>query len=260
MTRGESGWLLLLSAGLPPAVLLPVSLAHNRIVVSTDGSVLSCRMPVSGSSGCISGPALQGRPLHSSQAAKLLPGLSWPGAGRLRRRPRAVSSRNRTTRQAVGGPGPRRLAGPGPVRAPMLCSASCHPAGTPTGDRLAGPGAAPPLRLRASRQPSSLDTIVTGPGGDPGTPSSIQPCENASRVPRATPPVAVGPTGGVRGRPIRRDPHHHTGGPPRRSTIAPDARRPPIRAAPARSTPVPQRPSRSSGLPVSLVQAARTRT
>ena len=107
-----------------------------------------------------------------------------------------------------------------------------HPAIWRIADRrpLAGPGAAP-LQRCASRRPSSLDTIVTGPGDDPGAASSIQPCENASRVPGDA-PGAVGPTGGVRGRAssaIRTTTRRTTTA----ATFAPDARRPPIRAAPA---------------------------
>ena len=187
--------------------------ARKRIVVSTDGSVSSCRMPVSGSSACISGsgPASQGPPLCSSQAARLLPGLPCPGSAGCASG-RAVSSRK--PHHPASGGGPSRAA------SPATPGSRAHPA-----IRLE-PRQATPRRPRR-RTAAALRVPATvlfrhhrnRSRRRSRAPSSIQPCENASRVTGDVAAPSARRTAFAAEHPARSAPPYR--GPPRRRQSRP---------------------------------------
>ena len=121
---------------------------------------------MSGSSVCITGPALAGRLLCSRQAAKLLPGLTYPRVCGLDRLTPGDLQPQPHHQQAAGGPAPRRLADNRMVPASMsvLHSAISLDADTRSVTRRRRA----PCTLVASRPTLGLGRAITEPDARPG--------------------------------------------------------------------------------------------
>ena len=189
--------------------------ARKRIVVSTDGSVSSCRMPVSGSSVCISGPALQAGPRTRVRPRSCC--LSCPAQGRQAALPPDGLQPQPHCRQAAGGPGPRRFTGHGPVRAPM-------PAAHPAIRRQRRQATSRRPRRRAAAALRVPATVLFRHHRNrtrrrSRAPSSIQPCENASRGTGDVAEPSARRTAFAAEHPARSAPPHR--GPPRRRQSRP---------------------------------------